>query len=114
MKRSFKKLLVPVSFRERTPAIFNYARRIGEVNQGEVTLVHAVPTQSYRLMSNVYRPEESGGANEDHAAKVSAEKLEQLAREHLGNVPWKIVTRIAPNPAKVVLGVQQEGSFDLV
>ena len=114
MKRTFKKLLVPVSFRERTTAIFSYARRIAEVTQGEVTLVHAVPTQSYRLMSSVYRPEESGGANEEFAAKVTREKLEQLAHDHLGNVPAKFVVTIAPNPAKVILDLQQSDPPDLV
>jgi nucleotide-binding universal stress UspA family protein len=67
VSRRFKKLLAAISLEERTPAVVNFARRIAEVNEGEVVLLHAVPTQSYRLHRPVYRPEEAGGANEEHA-----------------------------------------------
>lgn len=113
-KRPFKKVLVPVSFHERTPAIFSYARRAAEVNDGEITLFHAVPTQSYRLLASVYRPEESGGANEDHALRVAKSLLEQLANRHLQGVASECVVRLSPNPAKATLDLQQELGSELV
>ncbi len=67
VSRRFKRLLAAFSLEERTNAVINFARRIAEVNEGEVVLLHAVPLQSYRLHRAVYRPEEAGGANEEHA-----------------------------------------------
>jgi nucleotide-binding universal stress UspA family protein len=114
MKRPFQNLLVPVSFHERTEAIYSYARRIAQVNHGRVTLFHAVPTQSYRLLADVYRPAESGGANQEHAEQVSRERLEALAAEHLRGVETSVLVRGAANPAKAVLEVQREIDSDLV
>jgi nucleotide-binding universal stress UspA family protein len=112
--RRFRKLLTPVSFSEHTDATFDYSRRIAQVNEGIVILLHVVPTQSYRLMRSVYRPEESGGANEDHAEQVSRELLAETARQKLAGVPVDIVVRRGANPAKVVLDVQRELACDLV
>lgn len=112
--RRFRKLLTPVSFTEATDAIFEYSRRIAQVNDGSVALLHVVPTQSYRLLRSVYRPEESGGANEDYAEKVSRERLEKIAADKLAGVPVEIVVRHGANPARVVLDVVQELASDLV
>lgn len=112
--RRFRKLLIPVSFSEPTGATFDYSRRIAQVTDGSVTLLHVVPTQSYRLLRSVYRPEESGGANEDYAEKVSRELLAEIAGENLKGVPVEIVVRRGANPARVVLDVQQELAPDLV
>src|SRR2546428_11388614 len=67
--RRFTKLLAPISFSETTDAVTNHVRRIAEVNEGEVVLLHVVPTQSYRLHRAIYRPEEAGGADGEHADK---------------------------------------------
>jgi nucleotide-binding universal stress UspA family protein len=112
--RRFRKLLTPVSFTERTGAIFDYSRRIAQVTEGSVTLLHVVPTQSYRLLRSIYRPEESGGANEDHAEKVVRELLEKIARVEIAGVPVEIVVRHGPNPAKEVLDAQRELQPDLL
>ncbi|MGH7820523.1 MAG: universal stress protein, partial [Candidatus Binatia bacterium] len=112
--RRFRKLLTPVSFSESTDAIFDYSRRIAQVTDGSVTLLHVVPTQSYRLNRSVYRPEESGGADANYAEKVSRERLEQIAREKLSGVRSEIVIRHGANPARVVLDVQRELGPDLV
>jgi nucleotide-binding universal stress UspA family protein len=114
MARRFRKLLTPVSFTEQTDAIFSYSRRIAQVNDGNVILLHVVPTQSYRLLRNVYRPEESGGANADAAEKVARELLERIAAEKLTSVPVEIVIRHGANPAKAVLDVHDEMSPDLI
>lgn len=112
--RRFRKLLTPVSFTEKTDAIFSYARRIAQVTEGSVALLHVVPTQSYRLMRSIYRPEESGGANADYAEKVARERLAAIAREKLAGVPTEIVIRHAANPANTVLEVERELGSDLV
>jgi nucleotide-binding universal stress UspA family protein len=112
--RRFRKLLTPVSFTEKTDAIFAYSRRIAQVNEGNVTLLHVVPTQSYRLLRDVYHPERSGGANADYAANVARELLEKTAAEKLTSVPVEIVVRHGANPAKTVLEVHEEISPDLI
>ncbi|MGH7823112.1 MAG: universal stress protein, partial [Candidatus Binatia bacterium] len=112
--RRFRRLLVPVSFSEPTNATFDYSRRIAQVNDGSVTLLHVVPTQSYRLLRSVYRPEESGGANQDYAEKVSSERLGEIARGHLAGVRVEIAVRRGANPAKVVLEAQRELAPDLL
>jgi len=112
--RRFTKLLAPISLVERTDAVVNFARRIGEVNEGEVVLLHLVPKQSYRLHRAIYRPEESGGANEDYAERVAREMLEDLGRKKLGKVPWRALVRHAWNPAQAILEAQQELGSDLI
>lgn len=112
--RRFKKLLAPISLEERTKAVINFARRIAEVNEGEVVLLHAVPTQSYRLHRAIYRPEEAGGANEEHAENVARQMLEELAEKNLGRVPWRVMTPHASNPANAILEVQREIVADLI
>jgi nucleotide-binding universal stress UspA family protein len=112
--RRFTKLLAPISLAEQTDAVVNFARRIAEVNHGEVVLLHVVPKQSYRLHRAVYRPEESGGANEEYAAQVAWELLEDLGRTKLGSVPWRALVRHAWNPAQAILEVQQELASDLI
>jgi len=112
--RRFRKLLTPVSFTEKTDAIFAYSRRIAQVNDGNVVLMHVVPTQSYRLMRQVYRPDESGGANADYADGVARDILARIAAEKLTGVPVEIITRRSANPAKTVLEVHDEVSPDLI
>ncbi|HUE38749.1 MAG TPA: universal stress protein [Candidatus Binatia bacterium] len=112
--RRFTKLLAPISFSETTDAVVNHVRRIAEVNEGEVVLLHVVPTQSYRLHRAIYRPEEAGGADVEHAEKVSRELLEELGRKSLGRVTWRALTVRASNPANAILDVQRELDSDLI
>ena len=112
--RRFRRLLTPVSFTERTDAVLDYSRRIAQVNNGLVSLLHVVPTQSYRLLRSVYRPEESGGANTDYAEKVAHELLQEIGRTKIPGIPVDIILRRGANPAKVVLDVQRDVDPDLV
>jgi nucleotide-binding universal stress UspA family protein len=112
--RRFTKLLAPISLTEQTDAVANFARRIAEVNKGEVVLLHVVPKQSYRLHRAIYRPEESGGANEEYAERVARELLEDLGRKKLGQVPWRALVRHAWNPAQAILEAQKEFDSDLI
>src|ERR1051325_3192095 len=111
--RRFTRLLAPISFAEKTDAVINHVQRIAEVNEGEVVLMHVVPTQSYRLHRAVYRPEEAGGAAEEHAEKVVRELLENLGGK-LGRVPWRIRTPHASNPAQAILDAAHEIDADLI
>jgi nucleotide-binding universal stress UspA family protein len=112
--RRFTKLLAPMSLEEKTEAVINFVRRIAEVNEGEAVLLHVVPTQSYRLHRPIYRPDESGGADEEYAAKVASGLLEELGRKHLGNVRWRALVRHASNPATAILEAQKELESDLI
>ena len=112
--RRFRKLLTPVSFTEKTDAIFAYSRRIAQVNEGNVILMHVVPTQNLRLVREIYRPHESGGADEEYAEKVSRELLERIAAEKLTGVPVELVIRHSANPAKAVLEVHEEMAPELI
>jgi nucleotide-binding universal stress UspA family protein len=112
--RRFIKLLAPISLEEKTEAVINFVRRIAEVNEGEAVLLHVVPTQSYRLHRPIYRPEESGGADEEYAAKVAGGLLEELGRKHLGQVRWRALVRHASNPATAILAAQRELESDLI
>src|SRR5262249_41014423 len=71
VSRRFKQLLAAMSLEEKTHAVVNFARRIAEVNEGEVAMLHAVPTQSHRLHRPIYRPAKAGGATEAHAEAVA-------------------------------------------
>ncbi|HSD11176.1 MAG TPA: universal stress protein, partial [Candidatus Binatia bacterium] len=112
--RRFTKLLAPISLEEKTDAVINFVRRIAEVNEGEAVLLHVVPTQSYRLHRPIYRPGESGGADEEYAAKMASGLLEELGRKHLGKVRWRALVRHASNPATAILEAQRELESDLI
>ena len=112
--RRFTKLLAPISFSETTDAVTNHVRRIAEVYEGEVVLLHVVPTQSYRLHRAIYRPEEAGGADVEHADKIAFALLEDLGRKRLGRVSWRAKTVRASNPATAILDAQRELDSDLI
>jgi nucleotide-binding universal stress UspA family protein len=112
--RRFSKLLAAISLEEKTEGLINLVRRITEVNEGEAVLLHVVPTQSYRLHRSIYRPEESGGADEEYAERVATGLLEELGRKHLGQLRWRILIRHTSNPATAILDAQRELESDLI
>lgn len=113
MARTFKTLLLPLGLVDDT-AVVRYARRIAEENSGRVLLLHVVPTQSYKLLNPIYRPEESGGANQDFAEQLARKELERIGREELAGVPHEVIVRAGSNPAKVILAAEDEYAVDLV
>ncbi len=114
MARTYKNLLVPLSLVEPSDAVLRYARHFADANQGKITLLHVVPTQSYRLLSDVYRSEESGGANQDFAEQVARERLEKIRHDYYKGVDCDVVVRAGSNAAKVVLAAESELESDIV
>ena len=74
----FGKILVPVDIDEKAVVALSHARRIAEQNEGTVYPLHVVPTEEIYLHRDVYRSEESGGANLVWAEKVAKEKLQEI------------------------------------
>src|SRR2546423_15303735 len=103
--RRFTKLLAPISFSETTDAVTNHVRRIAEVNEGEVVLLHVVPTQSYRLHRAIYRPEEAGGADVEHADQIAFALPEDLGRQRLRPGPGRAQHGPASQTAAAPLAV---------
>jgi nucleotide-binding universal stress UspA family protein len=113
MSRTFKTLLVPLSLTEDA-AVLRYARRLADETGGKAILLHVVPTQSYKLLSPIYHPEDSGGANQDAAEQVARAELERLGREQFGVVPYEVAVRTGSNPAKAILAAEEELAADLI
>jgi nucleotide-binding universal stress UspA family protein len=114
MAELFRKILSPVYFDETSPESLEYARHFAQQSGGSVSLLHVVPNDEFHLLRQVYRPEKGGGANTDWAEKVSREKLQALAEEHLNGVAYEIVTRLNSDPANGILEAEKEIGADLV
>ena len=114
MSELFRKILSPVYFDETSSEALEYARHFAQQSNGSVSVLHVVPTDEFHLLRQVYEPEKGGGADTDWAEKVSQEKLQALAEEHLGGIPYEIVTRLNSDPAKGILEAEKELGADLV
>ncbi len=110
----FRKILVPVDIDNKSVVALSHARRIAEQNDGTVYPLHVVPTEEIYLHRDVYRPEEGGGANLVQAEKVTKEKLEAIAGEHLSGVRYEAVTHVSGDPARTILEVEKDLGADLV
>jgi len=110
----FRNLLVPVYFDETSAAAFAYATHFARRYDGKIFLLHVVPTDELHLLRDVYRPAEGGGANEEFAAKVSQEKLEAIAREHLAGIPTEIVLHHGADPVHGIIAEEERCAADLV
>lgn len=114
MTEPFRKILTPVYFDETSPAALQYARYFAQQANGTVSLLHVVPTDEFRLLRGVYRPEKGGGADAQWAEKVAREKLQELAQQHLGGVLSEVLTRFSGDPATGILAAEKEIGADLV
>jgi nucleotide-binding universal stress UspA family protein len=114
MPELFRKILSPVYFDETSQEALEYARHFAQHNDGSVSLLHVVPTDEFHLLRRVYEPEKGGGADPDWAEKISREKLQALAQEHLNETQHEILTRLNSDPAAGILEVQKDIGADLV
>jgi nucleotide-binding universal stress UspA family protein len=108
------KVLVPVDFDENSLAVLDVVVDFVGSGNGIIYLVHVVPDDEIHLLRPVYRPEESGGANEEWAQKVASEKLEEISRSRLGSkIRHEVLVRIG-HPAETILQLEKELGVDLV
>ena len=114
MAESFRNILCPIYFDETSPTALQYAQHFAQQSGGTISLFHAVPTDEFHLLRSIYRPEEGGGADPKWADKVAREKLEELAKDHLGTTSYKIETHPSDDPASGIVEAAQEMSTDLI
>ena len=114
MTQLFHDILCPVYFDETSPAALEYARHFAQQSQGVVHLLHVVPTDEWHLLRKIYQPEGAGGADTVHAEQIAREKMQELARAHLGGVAHEIKTHFASDPAVGILEMEKELASDLV
>lgn len=107
-------LLVPVYFDETSTASIDYAAYFARRYGARVVLLHVVPTDELHLLRPFYRPEESGGADEDFADQVARKNLEQIARERLGGQTVEIVTHHDADPVRGILAIEDRCDADLL
>jgi nucleotide-binding universal stress UspA family protein len=108
------KILSPLDLGESSFTALRVAEEIAKGSGGKIYLLHVVPADEFALLQEKYRPWESGGPDVDAACEVARRRLEQTARERIGNrVPYEVITRIG-DAAEMVLAVEKELDADLL
>jgi nucleotide-binding universal stress UspA family protein len=108
------KILSPLDLGESSFTALRVAEEIAKQSGGKVYLLHVVPADEFALLQEKYRPWESGGPDVDAACEIARRRLEQTARERIGNrVPYEVMTRIG-DAAEMVLAVEKELDADLL
>ncbi|HEV8717761.1 MAG TPA: universal stress protein [Candidatus Binatia bacterium] len=114
MSHLFLRILSPVDFHENSLAALEYAAQFARQYDATVYLLHVIPTDELHLHREVYRPEEGGGADVGWAEKVSKEKLQEIAQEHLrGGIRHEILTRVG-DAAQRILETADEVGAELI
>jgi|SRR6516164_87111 universal stress protein A len=85
----FKKILLPVDLTEKHRAALEMAAELAGQNQGEVLLVHVVEE-----IPGLSRKEERG----------FYQRLEQIARAHLGRLAGAVTRKKVPVRTEVIIG----------
>ena len=107
MAEGFRKIVCPVYLDETSPRTLSYARHFAQLGDGSIYLLHVVPTDELHLLRKVYQPDKSGGADISTAERVAREQLEAIAREHLNDTRYDILTQFNSNPAAGILEAQK-------
>jgi universal stress protein A len=114
MSHLFLRILSPVDFHENSLAALEYAAQFARQYDATVYLLHVIPTDELHLHREVYRPAEGGGADVHWAEKVSKEKLQEIAHEHVrGGIRHEILTRVG-DAAKRILETADEVGAELI
>jgi len=103
MTQLFLRILSPIDFHDNSLAALEYAAQFARQYDATVYLLHVVPSDEFHLHRDVYRSEESGGADVKWAEKVAKEKLQEIAQKHLrGGIRHEILIRVG-DAAKAIL-----------
>lgn len=113
MADAFRRILCPIYLDESSPRVLAHARHFARFGDGTVHLLHVVPTDELHLLSKIYRPDESGGANISNAAEIARQEL-SAAAEHLAETRFEVMTAFDSNPAAGILEAAKEMHADLV
>jgi nucleotide-binding universal stress UspA family protein len=106
MKRLFKNILCPVDFDDNSVAILKLAAELSEEADGTLWLLHVIPV----LVAEAGVPLEPFPISEQDAKA----KLEEIARDHLGEkARHQILVRVG-DPARVILKVAEERNVDSI
>lgn len=114
MADAFRRILCPIYLDESSPRVLAHARHFAQFGDGTVHLLHVVPTDELHLLSKIYRPDESGGANISNAAEIARQELSAAAAEHLAETRFEVMTAFNSNPAAGILDATKEMHADLV
>ncbi len=111
---TLRNLLVPVYFDETSGAAVEYAAYFARRHGARIHLLHVVPTDELHLLRPLYKPEESGGADEDHADAVARRGLQKIASTLLPEFTVNILTNHDADPVRGILTVEEHCNADLV
>src|SRR3954453_943425 len=111
MRHLFLRILSPVDFHENSLAALEYAAQFARQYDATIYLLHVIPTDELHLHREVYRPEESGGADVAWAEKVAKEKLHEVAQQRLsGGVRHETLTRVGDAAQSIVAVAEELGA----
>ena len=112
----FQKILVPVDIAEQSNVALVCARQLAEQFHSTVYPLHIVPNDEALLrLRDVYHAREGEhGANLVLAEKNARQKLQELAQEHLGGVPYETILHVSSDPAKLIIETERDIKADLI
>jgi universal stress protein A len=107
MSFPFKRILVPVDFDESSLKALEIAAKVAQQNEAKVFVLHIVPVDidvsGMPQYAELIRRQES----------LDREKLDGLARQHLGEVSWEVLDAMG-QPADVIVNVASKLPVDLI
>lgn len=112
----FQKILVPIDIAEKSNVALIYARQLAEQFHGTIYPLHIVPNDEALLrLRDVYHAREGEhGANLVLAEKTARQRLEELAREHLGGVRYETVLHVSGDPGRTIIETERDIGADLM
>jgi len=111
MRHLFLRILSPVDFHDNSLAALEYAAQFARQYDATVYLLHVIPPDELHRHRDVYRPEESGGADIHWAEKVAKEKLHEIAQQRLsGGIRYEILTRVGDAAVSILAAAAEVGA----
>lgn len=112
MIQPLRTILSPVDFSENSLAAVEYAAYFARQSNATVYLLYVI--EELRLPAELYHQNESGIADLGWAEKTAKEKLQAIAREHLGQeMRYEILARVG-DPATVILAIADHIEAELI
>jgi nucleotide-binding universal stress UspA family protein len=112
-QQPFRSILCPVDLDRSRLSSLDYAAALARTENATVHLLHIVPNENLMLRRDIYR-EAADEGNVVRAERIARQSLEEIARTHLGDLPYEIHVHVSSDPAKTILEIEHDIRPDLL
>lgn len=112
-QQPFQSILCPVDLDQKRLFSLDYAAALARKDNATVHLLHVVPTENLMLRRDIY----GQAANEENvvlAEQLAQQRLEEIARTRLGDLPHQIHVHVSDDPAITILEIERNIRADLL